>query len=441
MNQTTEKQLKGKRILIASVAADGHFNPLTGLAKFLVDQGCDVRWYTSDAYAVKLKQLGIPNYPYIKAPNINGNTLHDLFPERLALTDAGEKADFDMINVFIKPGPAKFEDILDIQKTFPFDAIIADNMFPAIPYLCAKLDVPVIAIGIIPLPENSKDLGPYGPGFYPPANDEERQKIAELKQFFSAVVYKKGTDCLSDLLNQYHVPHPGTDIFDILTKAPDLYLQIGSPSFEYERSDLGKNVKYIGALLPYSSPEKEQPWHNPKLKAYQKVVLVTQGTIENDVTKLIEPKLEALKESDILVIVTTGGHHTEALRNKYPFDNVIIEDYIPFNQVMPLVDVYITNGGYGGALLSIKNQLPMVVAGLFEGKAEICARVGHFKYGIDLKTERPATEDLKNAVAGIINDPVYKNNITALSNEMDQYNALELCTAYLVEVLNKVAIS
>jgi len=32
------------RSLFANVPADGHFNPLTGLAKFLQKQGHDVRW-------------------------------------------------------------------------------------------------------------------------------------------------------------------------------------------------------------------------------------------------------------------------------------------------------------------------------------------------------------------------------------------------------------
>ena len=44
----------GTRILFASVPADGHFNPLTGLAVHLKELGCDVRWYTSDIYADKI---------------------------------------------------------------------------------------------------------------------------------------------------------------------------------------------------------------------------------------------------------------------------------------------------------------------------------------------------------------------------------------------------
>jgi UDP:flavonoid glycosyltransferase YjiC (YdhE family) len=40
----------GTRIMFACVPADGHFNPLTGLAVALAEAGCDVRWYTAVKY-------------------------------------------------------------------------------------------------------------------------------------------------------------------------------------------------------------------------------------------------------------------------------------------------------------------------------------------------------------------------------------------------------
>jgi hypothetical protein len=64
MNQTVEKQLKGKKILFVNTPFDGHFNPLTGLAKYLSEIGYDVRWYTSNLFAEKLKKLSIPHFSY-----------------------------------------------------------------------------------------------------------------------------------------------------------------------------------------------------------------------------------------------------------------------------------------------------------------------------------------------------------------------------------------
>ena len=84
---------------------------------------------------------------------------------------------------------------------------------------------------------------------------------------------------------------------------------------------------------------------------------------------------------------------------------------------MPYADVYVTNGGYGGVLLSIQNQLPMVVAGVHEGKNEINARVGYFKLGINLKTEKPSALQLRKSVEEILSSDVYSQNVKRLSEE------------------------
>ena len=72
----------GKKILFASVPADGHFNPLTGLAKHLQSLGYEVRWYTSKHYAPKLKKLSIPHYPFVKAMDVTAETIDEKFPDR-----------------------------------------------------------------------------------------------------------------------------------------------------------------------------------------------------------------------------------------------------------------------------------------------------------------------------------------------------------------------
>jgi UDP:flavonoid glycosyltransferase YjiC (YdhE family) len=146
------------------------------------------------------------------------------------------------------------------------------------------------------------------------------------------------------------------------------------------------------------------------------------------------PTLEAFKDTDVLVIATTGGSKTELLRARYPQSNIIIEDFIPFADVMPYADVYVSNGGYGGVLLSIENQLPMVVAGVHEGKIEINARVGYFKLGVNLKTETPKSIEIKKAVEEVLENNIYKQNVLKLGEEFSDYNSKEL-TAWYVQQL------
>src|SRR4029079_15739302 len=108
---------------------------------------------------------------------------------------------------------------------------------------------------------------------------------------------------------------------------------------------------------------------------------------------------------------------------------------IPFNDVMPYADVYVTNGGYGGVLLSITNRLPLVVAGVHEGKNEINARVGYFGLGVNLNTETPSVFQLRKAVESVLYNDSYKNNIEQLCTEFGEYKPLQLSTHYIAEAL------
>lgn len=153
-----------KKILFANVPADGHFNPLTGLAKHLQSIGYDVRWYSASAYEDKLKKLNIPYYPFRKALDLNAENLEELLPGREKHKSQISKLNFDLINVFILRATEYFEDIARIHRSFPFDMVIADCMFSALPLIKEKLDIPVLAIGIVPLAETSRDLAPAGLG-------------------------------------------------------------------------------------------------------------------------------------------------------------------------------------------------------------------------------------------------------------------------------------
>lgn len=432
MDKNIVEKLKGKRILFATVAADGHINPLTGLASTLATVGCDVRWYTAHTYEQKIERLGIPFYPFIQAPLVTGTNVGDVFPEREGITDLLAKADFDMHYIFADMAPGALRDIQQIEQEFSFDILIADCLFSAIPLVKGVMNKPVISIGVVPLAEESADIAINGL----PMNslsEEERKEFLHLKEVINNA-FRKSTDAFSTILSAYGVTHKKSPLYDLLIKSADLYLQIGTPSFEYKRNDMGTNIRFIGALLPYMGTKKET-WFDERIKRYQKIVLVTQGTVETDTSKLLEPTLEAFRDSDILVIATTGGHDTERLRFEFSANNYIIEDFIAYEDVMPFASVYVTNGGYGGTLLAIHHGLPMVAAGIHEGKGQVCVRIGHFKYGIDLQTETPSSALVREAVNQVMHAPIYKENVLQLSKEFDRYRPEELCAEYIVSLL------
>lgn len=435
-NSELIKQLAGKKILFANFPADGHFNPLTGLAVYLQDLGCDVRWYTSEKYAPKLKQIGIPHIPMKAA--LDTSDVDKAFPERDKIKGTVKKLRFDISNIFVLRGPEYYADLLQLYSTsFAFDLLIADCAFTGVPFVKDLMRIPVIGIGVLPLTETSKDLPPPGLGMTPSYSVIGKIKQALLRKISDQILFKQSNKLLHKILDKYHVPHNKESVFDLLPKKTTLFLQSGTPGFEYYRSDLSNNIRFAGALLPFSSKRSMQSWFDKRMTEYKKMVIVTQGTVEKNIEKIIVPTLEALKDSDTLVIATTGGSGTAELQRRFPQKNIIIADFIPFSEIMPYADAYITNGGYGGVMLGVENKVPMIVAGVHEGKNEINARVGYFKLGINLKKESPKPEEIKKAVNKLLGDSIYKQNLDKLAKEFATYNPNKLCAYYAAKLLQQ----
>jgi UDP:flavonoid glycosyltransferase YjiC (YdhE family) len=155
-------------------------------------------------------------------------------------------------------------------------------------------------------------------------------------------------------------------------------------------------VHYVGPLLPYRGSQPQPLTFTDKLGRYGRTVLVTQGTVDNkDPSKLIVPTIEALKGTDTLVVVATGSSGTAELRNRYAADNVVIEDYIDFDAALRHADAYVTNGGFGGVMLSLANGVPLVCAGITEGKNDVNAHVDYHRVGIDLHSDKPKPDGIE----------------------------------------------
>ncbi|MGN6511858.1 MAG: glycosyltransferase [Chitinophaga sp.] len=429
-----------KKILFANIPADGHFNPLTGLAVRLRNEGHDVRWYTGPSYAPKIEKLGIPYYLFNKAKEVTVHNIDEVFPERRRIKNHVKKVIFDICTYFIERGAEFYEDIRDIHDSFDFDVLVADNTFTGISFVKEKLKKHTVAIGILPLSESSPELPPPIMGLTPSTSVAGRAFHAMLRLLVNKVLLKKPHRLMHYYHNKYGIRLGDANLFDAQIEKSTLYLQSGSPGFEYPRSRMRPHIHFIGPLLPHRQTGDYRIAFMDKLRRYKEVVLVTQGTFEPDVNKLIVPTLEAYAGTDCLVIVTTAGWHTDRLRGQYgACDNVVIEDFIPFERIMPFADVFVSTGGFGGVMLSICNKLPIVAAGIHEGKNEICARIGYFRLGINLRTEKPSAARIRKAVEKVLNDSSYKKNTERLAEEFSRYDPLRICAEHIAKLPSPIA--
>jgi UDP:flavonoid glycosyltransferase YjiC (YdhE family) len=408
--------------------------PLLAIARRLVDDGHDVVFFTTPHYRDRATAVGARFVPL--APN---DDVHDLMvadPAREASSRRGIRGlKEDLRRIFLDPLPGQFAGILEILRTFPAEAIVADVMFlGAFPLaLRPRPTRPAVAcIGVTPLATTSRATAPFGLALQPGSTALSRLRNTALNWTTEHIVMRDIQQLAQQRLAQTGSPPLAGYFVDLPTKVVDAYLQATVVGFEYPRPNLPDSVQFVGPLLPLPASGFTPPSWWDELRAGRPVVHVTQGTLDNaDLHRLLIPAGEALGGEDLLLVATTGGPDPAPLRAGLPA-NVRLERFIPHDLLLPHVDVMITNGGYGGVQQALAHGVPLVVAGDSEEKPEVAARVRWSGAGIDLRTGRPSPRQVTDAVRRVLAEPTFGVRARALQAEIARTRPLDTVTEVLL---------
>jgi UDP:flavonoid glycosyltransferase YjiC (YdhE family) len=406
--------------------ADGHFNPLTGVAAHLAERGHDVRWYAGPEYGPKVEVLGMPWFPYQRANEVTAGNLNARFPERSGLKGPKRLA-FDLEKFFVSNVEAHFLDVVDIRSSFPFDILLCDGAFYAEKLVAERMDVPVFAIGLSTVIPDEHGPPPFF-GLRPARTVVGRVVHAVVRRMIGSTL-KPGVETYNRVLAANEVAPIPADGFPHapMAAARRVFLN-GSPGLEFPGYQPPPNAQFVGALVPArtalatgaSVPEAVR-------RPGATVVAVSQGTVDNtDPDKLLVPTLEALAGSGHVVVATTGGVGTTELRQRFGAPDVIIEDFIDYEELFPSVDVFVSNGGFGSVLAAFRHGVPVVAAGTREGKNDINARIAYNRLGIDLRSEHPKAARIAAAVRRLLADERVKTNVDRLRIELDSYQPMQI---------------
>ncbi|MCA1681230.1 MAG: glycosyltransferase, partial [Actinobacteria bacterium] len=332
----------------------------------------------------------MPHLPFRRATEINGDNIAEHFPE-IENLKGPKRIAFDLEKIFFGNTKAHFDDIREIREEFPFEVLVADGAFYAAYLVAKKLELPVYGIGPGPTPAPTSPTAP--PPFFgltPATNPLARVKHRIVGAMVKSTT-KPGMRTFNELLASEGLPAYARSVFDLPSDAATLFFQTGVAGMDFPRSDWPANHRFVGPLLPprTAAGTQELPFAD-KLAQYGSVVVVSQGTVDNrDPDKLLIPALTALANTDHLVVACTGRRNTDALRARFAHDNILVEDWVDFDILLPRADLLICNGGYGSIMHALMNEVPILSAGKLEAKNDINARLAYRGFGLDLKTERP----------------------------------------------------
>lgn len=395
-------------ILIPSLSPTGHIGPLLNVAQGLVDRGDRVTVLTAAAHADKIRAVGAIPAAIPAAADFDSSRLDLDLPGR-AETSGVKRVNFDIQAVFLQPMPLLTRALSELLAQKRFDVILSDSAyFGILPFLLgdAAARPPILTYSTMPLMLSSRDTAPFGLGMAPSSTPLGRLRNRALTTLSQKVLLRECQSTANHLLDRMNSRQLPTFILDSGTLA-DRYIAPTVPEFDYPRSDLPSNVRYVGAVHPSPSRGfRRPPWWS-ELDGDRPVVHVTQGTIDNaDLGRLLEPTIEALGGEDVIVVATTGGRDLSQIKVPLPL-NTYVAEYIPHDILLPEVDVMVTNGGFGAVQRALSMGVPLVVAGNTEDKPEVATRVAWTGAGVNLKTGTPSPRAIRAAVRKVLGDGRY----------------------------------
>lgn len=408
------------RFLFATFPVSGHVNPGLPIARELVARGHDVRWYSTQRFRRAIESTGARWVPFRAATPIDEEWLAEQFPGR---PEGGiRQLQFDLENIFVNLIPGALLDLEHELAKEPADVIVSDNAFAAAGFVQERRGTAWAVYGINPLSIPSRDTAPFGLALMPSSTYFGRLRNRALTWLVDNVIFRGASNRYREIRRELRMPADDSGIFNFARRS-DLYLQGSVPSFEYPRTDMPHQVRFIGAAIP----DPPVGWHPPawwgELDGSRPVILVTQGTINNDYDQLIRPAIRALADENALVIVTTGSRPASEVGMDILPANVRVERFIPYAHLMSKVDLLVTNGGYGSIQIALAHGVPIVAIGKTEDKAEIANRVEWSGVGIGVKVLVPTEKQIRDAVRRVISTPTYAARAEAIRYEMSGLDA------------------
>ncbi|GJC89561.1 UDP-glucuronosyl/UDP-glucosyltransferase [Colletotrichum tofieldiae] len=180
-----------------------------------------------------------------------------------------------------------------------------------------------------------------------------------------------------------------------------------------------------------TSPDYEYPtWWSEVERAqennkYRHVVFVSQGTVNTDYSELVLPSIEAFAHrQDVLVVVALGVRGAQLPPGFTIPPNARVLDYLPYDTILEYTDVFVSNAGYGALTHSVRNGVPIVLAGETEEKIEVTMRAVYAGLGVSLATQKPTAEQVRKGVEQVLRDTKYKKAAMKLKREGDSMDAL-----------------
>jgi len=390
MGSRTTFIMGGKQMakaLYISMLGEGHVNPTLGLVTDLVKRGEQIVYYSSNHFQEKIEQTGAIFRP----------------------VDQRAQEILQEISNLINSQPVEFflqflhamEMITDTiqneitNETYDYLLYDAQTMVGTwIAHQCKLLSIATwTTFAFSNDPHENMTLTD---------SDDEKGKLERLATLQNFLQLEKIQECKKQLENKYKVPFPG---FFLSNPGPvDLNIVFTSSYFQRNSEQFDDNYIFVGPSIPDSSHLGDFPIDELTGK---QVIFISMGTIVNQQLELYQKCFTALKDVDGKVVLSIGKNTTMEELGDIP-DNFIVRHYVPQIDVLRHTNVFISHCGMNSISESLYFEVPLVMLPIVNDQPMIARRVKELGAGVLLDFENLSSEDIKQAVHEVLENPIYQ---------------------------------
>ncbi|MET1003952.1 MAG: nucleotide disphospho-sugar-binding domain-containing protein [Propionibacteriaceae bacterium] len=423
--------------LLVSTPIYGHVAPMLTIGRGLVARGHRVTLLSGRKYRNAVEAADLTFLPLPAEVDYDDAALDSWLPDRDRYRGLASGR-YDIIGMFVRPLAAQHRVFEQALETDDYDAVLCETAFlgvlPTLLTVPTGDRIPIFGVSVTPLSLTSVDCAPFGSGLDPGHTPHTRRRNRLLNTVLHRGPLRPIQTALDQALADVGAPPATAGYFDQATMF-DLTYQLAVPGIEYPRREMPATIQLIGPLWPDIARDSVLPLWWADLYGSRPVVHVTQGTMDNvDLAKVLAPTLRGLAREDVLVVASTGGQPVRRLVDLLGTlpDNARLAEFLPYDRLLPLTDLVVTNGGFGGVQQALSHGVPLVVAGATEDKPEVAARVAWSGSGVNLRTGSPSAGRVRGAVRTVLGDPRYRVAAQGLQRQILEHgNPLDTIIAGL----------
>lgn len=369
------------RILAYTSPARGHVYPLTPILDELMGRGHEVAIRTLSSEVEKLAERGFDAAPITREVEQIEHRDWQAKSQRgaleLTMLTFGERAAHEAPDLM---------QAIDEKKP---DALLVDiNCWGAMA-AAEKWGGPWASFCPYPLPLESRDAPPFGPGFPPAQGPLGRMRDRIARPLVIGTLEKKMLPPFNEVRRALGIAE--LDSANETFMLPPLLIYMTAEPFEYPRGDWPDSIVMVGPC------EWEPPAELPRwLDALERpVVLVTTSSEFQDDGELARTAMEALASEPYDVIVTVPA--VESGDFEIPA-NARVEKYLPHGPVLERAVCAVTHGGMGATQKALSRGVPVCAVPFGRDQLEVARRVEVAGAGTRLPSRKLSPDRLRQKV-------------------------------------------